>query len=87
MTVEHIPKAALGWQQLGELGMHRTRGDCIEPTRKTPAWVADYLRGIRSPSRQWPWSYAKALQTQKFAQVVVDHDPALAVRLAIAKEI
>jgi len=31
--------------------------------------------------------YAKALQTQKFAQVVVDHDPALAVRLAIAKEI
>jgi hypothetical protein len=87
MRIEHIPKTSLEWKDLSEIGMYRTRGECIEPSRKTPVWVTDYLSNIRSPSRQWPWSYAKALQSQKFAQVMVDHDPALAVRLAIAKEI
>ena len=86
MKVEHVRKSSLGWKHLSELGMYRTRGDCIEPSLQTPTYVTDYLSNIRSPSRKWPHSYAKALQTQKFAQVMVDHDPALSVRLGIASE-
>ena len=86
MRIEHVPKSSLGWKHLSELGMYRTRGDCIEPSLQTPTYVTDYLSNIRSPSHRWPYSYAKALQTQKFAQVMVDHDPALAVRLEIASE-
>ena len=84
MTIEHIQNASLDWRHLSELGMHRTRGDCIEPTKNTPAWVVNYLDNIRSPSRKWPFSYARALQTQKFARVVIENDPHLALQLKIA---
>jgi hypothetical protein len=84
MTVEHIQDASLDWRDLSKLGMQRRRGDCIEPTKNTPTWVVAYLDNIRSPSRKWPFSYARALQTQKFARVVIENDPHLALQLKIA---
>ena len=45
--------------------------------------VAEYFRTIRTPSRAWPWSYAKAAQTQKFARWLREHKPELADQLGL----
>lgn len=42
------------------------------------AEIANYFRPIRAPSRAWPWSYAKAAQTLKFAKWLREHHPDLA---------
>jgi len=47
------------------------------------AEVAEYFRSIRSPSRAWPHSYAKAAQTPKFAKWLADNRPELAVKLGV----
>ena len=45
--------------------------------------VADYFSSIRSPSRAWPHSYAKAAQTQKFARWLHENRPELAQELGL----
>ena len=84
MKTTYIPRATLSWGALPALGMCRRRGDCVEATASTPVYVALYLANIRNPSRRWPWSHAKALLTQRFARVVVEHDPEFAVSAGIA---
>ena len=86
MMIEHIPKSSLSWSHLSKLGLYRQRGDCIEPSASTPEWVIDYLSSIRSPSRRWPFSYAKAVMTAKFARFLVSRDPALALKLGVGRE-
>lgn len=46
--------------------------------------VAEYFSAIRSPSRAWPHSYAKAAQTQKFARWLIINRPALAKQLGVS---
>ena len=43
--------------------------------------VAEYFSAIRSPSRAWPNSYAKAAQTAKFAKWLSVNRPAIASQL------
>lgn len=45
--------------------------------------VAEYFATIRSPSRAWPHSYAKAAQTQKFARWLTVNRPELAKQLGV----
>jgi len=45
--------------------------------------VAEYFAAIRSPSRAWPHSYARAAQTVKFARWLIVNRPAIAERLNI----
>jgi hypothetical protein len=45
--------------------------------------VAEYFRPLRSPSRAWPHSYAKAAQTLKFAKWLVINRPELAAQLGV----
>jgi hypothetical protein len=40
--------------------------------------IASYFRAYREPSRAWPWSYAKAAQTAKFAKWLCATHPELA---------
>jgi len=40
--------------------------------------IAEYFRSIREPSRAWPWSYAKAALTIKFARWLRDTHPDIA---------
>jgi hypothetical protein len=47
--------------------------------------VAEYFRPLRSPSRAWPHSYAKAAQTAKFAKWLIENRPELAKQLEIAE--
>jgi hypothetical protein len=52
----------LNWQSIRRIGKVDKAG------RWYPAEdVAEYFASIRSPSRAWPNSYAKAAQTAKFA--------------------
>lgn len=65
----------LNWQDLRALGT----------TDKANRWmpreeIAEYFGSIRSPSRAWPHSYARAAMTQKFARWIVANRPDLAPR-------
>jgi len=45
--------------------------------------VAEYFYSIRSPSRAWPHSYAKAAQTVKFAKWLTENRPVIAQKLGV----
>jgi len=47
--------------------------------------VAEYFRLLRSPSRAWPHSYAKAAQTAKFARWLTVNRPELAKKLGVTE--
>jgi len=86
--VQYIKKATLVWNDLWtHFGMNRDNGGRYFPGKKTQDYVCKYLDHFRTPSRSWPNSYAKAMLTQKFAKLVVKHEPALALKLGIAKKV
>ncbi len=45
--------------------------------------IVEYFATIRSPSRAWPHSYARAAQTVKFARWLIVNRPAIAAQLKI----
>ena len=47
--------------------------------------VAEYFSSIRSPSRAWPYSYAKAAQTLKFSKWLAENRPTIAQKLEITQ--
>lgn len=63
----------LGWGDLRRLGKQDNAG------RWYPCdAIDDYFVGYRHPSRAWPYSYAHAAMTQKFARWLIANRPALA---------
>lgn len=87
-TIKYIPKSTLGWKNLWtDFSMSKDNGGRWHPSDNTQEYVKEYLKGHRSPSRAWPNSYAKPLLTQKFAKLVVEKEPELAVKLGIANQI
>jgi len=69
----------LTWQDLRQLGK------TDNARRWYPAdGVAEYFRSIRSPSRAWPSSYAKAAQTKKFAIWLADTRPEIAQQMGVS---
>ena len=85
-SIQYVPRTTLDWSDLRVLGMQSRRGRCVETTSSTPKYVVKYLANIREPSHRWPWSHARALLTQRFARIVVEHDPEFAVRAGIASK-
>lgn len=84
-NVIYTKKSTLDWSDLWtEFGMKRDNGGRWYPSAGTPDYAKNYLSNIRTPSRAWPHSYAKAMLSQKFAKLVVEYDPELAVKLDIA---
>lgn len=68
----------LNWTSIRSIGKQDSAG------RWYPAAdVAEYFSSIRSPSRAWPHSYAKAAQTKKFAAWLIANRPELAGKLGI----
>lgn len=60
----------------------------IGKTDKANRWypceqVEEYFSSIRSPSRAWPHSYAKAAQTQKFARWLKENQPTVAKQVGL----
>jgi len=47
--------------------------------------IAEYFASLRSPSRAWPYSYAKGAQTIKFAKWLAEKKPALAKQLGVTE--
>ena len=68
----------LGWSSIRNIG----RADSANRWYPS-ADVAPYFSHIRSPSRAWPYSYAKAAQTRKFAAWLLVNRPAVAARLGV----
>jgi len=86
--VQYIKTSTLVWKDIWtHFGMNRDNGGRYFPGEKTQDYVCEYLGHIRTPSRSWPNSYAKAMLTQKFAKLVVKHEPALALKLGIAEKV
>lgn len=82
----YIKGTTLNWPQLwGEPGMSKDNGGRWEATAATPKLVREYLGQFRSPSRAWPLSHAKPLLTQKFARVMTEQDPELAIKCGVAQ--
>jgi len=74
----------LDWPNLWkDLGMTKDKGGRFFPSEDTPEWVHDYCTQFRSPSRAWPYSYAKPLLTKKFAKLLCEKDPQLAIKLGV----
>jgi len=68
----------LNWHTIRNIGKQDSAG------RWYPADdVAEYFSAIRSPSRAWPHSYAKAAQTVKFATWLIANRPDLAAQLGV----
>jgi len=66
----------LTWSTIRAIGKQDGAG------RWTPsAEVAEYFRNIRTPSRAWPNSMAKAAQTAKFANWLATNRPEIAAKL------
>lgn len=68
-------KKSLDWKDLRQLGK-TDNGNRWYPYDD----IAEYFSGIRSPSRAWPHSYAKAAMTQKFAKWLIANHQDLAAR-------
>lgn len=84
--VTYIKKTTLDFPDLWiYFGMSKDNGGRWFPTDDTPDYVHEFLEGYRTPSRHWPHSYAKAMLSQKFAKLVVQKDPELAVKLGVAE--
>ena len=71
----------LNWQNLRALG----RTDNANRWMPRPD-IAEYFSAIRSPSRAWPHSYAKAAQTQKFAKWLMANRPEVAAQFKIGEQ-
>jgi len=66
----------LNWTSIRAIGKQDSAG------RWTPsAEVAEYFSNIRTPSRAWPNSMAKAAQTAKFASWLTTNRPEIAAKL------
>lgn len=87
MKATYIKGSTLAWPHVwGALGMKKDNGGRFLPSDSTPEWIREYVRQFRSPSRHWPHSYAKPLLTQKFAKLLCEEDPAMAIRLGVGIE-
>lgn len=85
--IKYIPKSTLQWPHLWQyFGMEKDNGGRWYPTESTEKYVVEFLDTIRAPSRSWPDSYAHAMLRQKFAKLVVENEPELALKLGIAQK-
>ena len=76
--MENDNMQTLTWQSI------RTIGKTDHAGRWYPCDdVVEYFATIRSPSRAWPHSYARAAQTAKFARWLIANRPAIAAQLKI----
>ena len=83
----YIKDSKLDWPDIwGELGMTKDNGGRWYPGDDTPTVVTDYLKGYRSPSRAYPYSYATPLLTKKFAKYLTENEPELAIKLGVATQ-
>lgn len=74
-------KKKLGWSDIKKIGT----------TDKGGRWypvdaLQSYFDHYRSPSRAWPNSYAKAAQTFKFAEWLIENHEETARRLELISE-
>lgn len=82
---QYISKATLKWPNLwNDLGLTRDNGGRWYAGKESPAWIREYCEQFRTPSRAYPHSHSKPLLTQKFARLLCEKDPELAVKLGVA---
>jgi hypothetical protein len=68
-------KTTLNWQDLRSLGTTGAGGGW-HPDED----IAGYFKNLRTPSRAWPHSYARAAQTYKFRDWLLQNKPEIARR-------
>lgn len=85
MKATYIKKSTLEWKNLWtDLGLEKDSGGRWYAGSNSPEWVQEYCEQFRTPSRAWPHSHSKPLLTQKFAKLLCEKDPELAVKLGVA---
>lgn len=82
----YIKRATLAFPDIWENNLlSKDKGGRWNICEDTPEFVKTFLAGYRSPSRSWPHSYSKALLSQKFAKLLTEYDPDLAIELGVAE--
>lgn len=75
-------KTRLDWEDIHRLG-RCDKGNRWFPRHEYWKDLEGYLWAYRSPSRNWPWSYAKALMTYKAAEWILENRPGIAKMLGL----
>jgi hypothetical protein len=84
VKAQYIKKSTLEWCDLwNELGFEKDRAGRWFAGESSPDWVSDFLINHRYPSRAYPHSHSKPILTQKFAKLLCEKDPKLAVKLKV----
>lgn len=65
------PNATVGWPEIFKLCKRDSAGRYWPKTPFARAYIEKC--GIRTPSRAWPHSYAKALMSKRFARSIIAH--------------
>ena len=87
MKATYIKGSTLEWKNIwADLGMERDNGGRWTTGENSPDFLKEYCAQFRTPSRAWPQSHAKPLLTQKFAKLLCEKDPSLAIALGVATE-
>ena len=87
MKAQYIKGATLEFSDFWtDSGLSRDNGGRWYAGSNSPKFVQEYCSQFRTPSRAWPHSHAKPLLTQKFAKLLTEKDPRLAIKLGVAEE-
>lgn len=82
----YIKGTTLDWSDLwNHLGLSKDKGGRWYAGSDSPEWIQEYCSQYRTPSRAFPFSHAKPLLTQKFAKLLTEKDPELAIKLQVAE--
>jgi hypothetical protein len=74
-----MPKSVLNWDDLHKLGMRKGSSKAWYPDES----IAEYFINIRTPSNAWPHSYARAAQTYKFRDWLLEKRPEIAKSMGL----
>ena len=88
MKAQYIKGAKLEWPNIwNDLGLSKDKGGRWYAGLSVDPWIKDYCDQFRTPSRAYPYSHAKPLLTQKFAKLLTEKNPELAIKLGVAQEV
>jgi hypothetical protein len=74
-----LTRTSLNWNDLKKLGAWHGSARAWHPNES----IADYFKNLRAPSRAYPHSYARAAQTYKFRDWLMEHKPEIASAMGL----
>lgn len=86
MKTQYIRHSQIDWEDArSHFGLVKAGSKkAWRPGPATPFYVKEFLKDYKDPEDSYPGSYMRAMTTCKFAKLLSEKDPVLAVKLLIA---